>query len=175
MLRQVLRQAVWMVFASGLAAPAAGYLPQVGPPALRFTPPRAARALVAVELPPLAMSDRSETVDTTVSDRDGSPAPASAMPPAVAFPETAAGTLDSGASSSIPMPSGSAVASPVGVPGVPGAGVPVALTPQVLIPFFSGSGTSGAGVPTVVAPMSFLPPEASTGARSRATYTTSPP
>ncbi len=128
-----------------------GYLPAVGPVALRFRPPpQAATNLVRMPLPP--------------PDLPAPPPPAPAMPPAATNSEA---KLTPPAA-----PVLSTVASGPAVPDATPAGSEPKISTQMLLRYFSRS-TNGTAS-GITAPVDFAPPPPATPPSSTATYSTDP-
>lgn len=156
---------------ASVAGASAPYLPQVGPPPLRFRQPPSLEALSPIVLPPLVSSEPPVPSATGAGSDTDTEGPASAPEggePEAVVPAPEPATPPPGP----PEPPASAVADP-SLPTLRPATTGPMLPTQVLIPFFTGT-TSGPGVPTVVSPVTFLPPEPNATARSQATFTVTP-
>lgn len=150
------------VLGTGVAlAGAAGYLPRIGPAALRVQPPAsfAARA----NLPPLPMGDLlgeplPPTIETTAP-------PSASVEPARLAPETheVGSALPGGAD-------GATTDAPGSPPGLPGATTPL-ISPQMLLRFFLPGEAGNSREAVIVTPPVFSPARPPTPGSSSATYT----
>lgn len=133
----------WLGLAVGPWAVAGpGYLPTVGPAPLRFADPVVLTA-ARVPLPPLEADARIATVPPTP------PPETKAIPPPVELEPPPPARL---------VPAGNTAAT---APPPPDAAPPslenTLFSPQMLLPYFTSSGTNAAGV-SVLIPLNFQPP-----------------
>ena len=134
-----------------------GYLPVVGPAALRFRPaPQSATNLVRMPLPP------PDPPPSTPPSIPSTPPPA---------PGTEAKTTPPAAAPSSPPVLFTATNSPAEPDATPSGAEPK-ISPQMLLKYFNRS-TNGT-VGGIIAPVDFAPPAAAKPASSTATYSTNP-
>ena len=137
-----------------------GYLPVIGPPALRFAPPSPPPPTVLIPLPPLAV----------VEPR---PTPFPSDPPAPAA-DSASAAVDPVFIDPFAVPQ-AAEPVPLLAPNVTSIVQPETLVPQMFMKYFvGGSGTNGAGV-SIFSPVNFVPPLPFVPPSSSATFQTVPP
>lgn len=162
------------------ATAASPYLPLLGPPALRFEPPRVEPPHAQPQLPPLPPLEPKAAVAHPAPPAAGETTPGTQPTPLVAEPGTAGATAN---------PAPPAESSPEGTPkpptspGLPPAAADAApapienLTPQMFMKFFSGrAGTNAPGSSTTIfAPLPFIPPVPPAPPSSSATFQTTPP
>lgn len=137
-----------------------GYLPVIGPPALRFAPPPPPLPAVLIPLPPLAV----------VEPR---PAPSAVDPAPLATNFTNA-AADPVLIDPFAVPP---VAEPVPAlaPNATSLVPPETLVPQMFMKYFvGGAGTNGTGV-SIFSPVNFVPPLPIVPPSSSATFQTVPP
>jgi len=137
-----------------------GYLPVIGPPALRFAPPSTPPPAVLIPLPPLAGVDPRPTpsaVDPVPLATDSTNAAANqVLIDPFAVPQAAEPVL-------LPAPNLTSI--------VP----PETLVPQMFMKYFvGGAGTNGTGV-SIFSPVNFVPPLPIVPPSSSATFQTVPP
>lgn len=151
--------ACWLSAVALGASAAPGYLPTVGPPALRFAPPPPPPALLAF-LPPLAVVE-----------------PRPDLPP----PEPAPSSAETTNAAVEPLFSDPFAVPPV-AERIPSAVTntivvlppePQTLAPQMFLKYFLGGGTNAAGV-SILSPVGFEPP-LPLPPSSSATFQTVPP
>jgi len=147
----------WLVVAL-CASAGPGYLPIVGPPALRFAPPPPPPPAVVTPLPPLAI----------VEPRPTSP---DVEPPAPVV-DSANALVDP-----VLVDPFAPVAEPLAAPvtNAPSATAPQTLVPQMFMKYFmGGTGTNATGV-SIFSPVGFVPPLPIVPPSSSATFQTAPP
>jgi len=146
--------AVFTGLVCGVSA-APGYLPAVGPAALRFRPAAPSGTnLVRMALPPpdVAPTILSTPSTNTAADTEVKPATAAAPPASAALILAATNT-------------------PPQQEAAPFGSEPL-ISPQMLLKYFNRS-TNGAGS-GIIAPVDFAPPPAAPARSSTATYSTGP-
>jgi hypothetical protein len=162
------------------ATAASPYLPLIGPPVLRFEPPRVDPLQTQPQLPPLPPLEPkvSATEPAPLAPADAAPGTPHALPTAdlgaravTNNPSPPAGNLPEGAPQAPPSPP------PPSAIAEPAPGTIENLTPQMFMKFFTGRpGTNATGSGTTIfAPLPFLPPVPPTPPSSSATYQTTPP
>ena len=132
-----------------------GYLPAVGPAALRFRPAAPSGTnLIRMPLPPpdVPASSPSTASTNTAADTEAKPAPTAAN------------------ASSAPLTFTATNAPPQ--PEATGFGAEPLISPQMLLKYFNRS-TNGTGV-GIIAPVDFAPPAPAPPRSSTATYSTGP-
>lgn len=151
-----------------------GYLPVVGPPALRFAPPPPPPPAVLIPLPPLS----GEAGEPGGKGAGEIPFfPPGSLSPQLPFSPAA----DSTNAAVDPVFIDPFVVPPatVPVPGPPANTTP-AVQPETLVPqmfmkyFIGGAGTNGTGV-SIFSPVDFVPPLPIVPPSSSATFQTVPP
>lgn len=144
-----------------------GYLPVVGPPALRFSPPPPPPPAVLIPLPPLAGEGAGEN----------SPFPPGSLSPLLPFPPAADSTnaatdlvlIDPFTLPPITEPT------PALATNVTSAVQAETLVPQMFMKYFiGGASTNGTGV-SIFPPVGFVPPLPIVPPSSSATFQTVPP
>ena len=137
-----------------------GYLPVLGPPALRFEPPPLPPPAVLIPLPPLSVTEPRPT-----------PPAVDPLPPAT---DSANAAVDPVFIDAFAVPP---VAGPVRAPAliVTSAVQPETLVPQMFMKYFvGGAGTNATGV-SIFSPVNFVPPLPIVPPSSSATFQTVPP
>ena len=137
-----------------------GYLPVIGPPALRFAPPLPPPPAVLIPLPPLA-----------VVEPRPAPSAVDPVPLATDFTNAAANPvlIDPFAVPLVAEPF------PTLAPNVTSILPPETLVPQMFMKYFvGGAGTNATGV-SIFSPVNFVPPLPIVPPSSSATFQTVPP
>lgn len=167
----------YAILAVALNATAAStYLPLVGPPALRFEPPRVEPVTTLPALPPLPPFEPKAAAEAPTTAVETPATTTAAGTPISPNQEATPSKPGAPVTSEEPAPPPQETASNPAKPEPP-IGPIENLTPQMFMKFFSGRPGSNAigSSTTIYAPLPFIPPVPPAPPSSSATYQTTPP